>query len=873
MALFVMVSPICHAQFDFTGGSDQSAPPAPAWTQFHLNPRVRVKLDFRNASVDAVAQILSQASGIPIVVDPTLTTGINLQSPVPQSLNDAFALFNASLDLKNADLTKVGSFLEIKVRQQSGRGGFGGGSGFSGIAAAFANRNSAQSSVLQVYSLQYADATDLAKVINDVYAPSTTSTANAVGGFPGFGGFGGGGGGGAAGGGRRGGANGVTGDTVKASADEFSNSVVINAPQRDQQEIGDIISSIDKPATQPQQTSVFKLQYAIAGDLETVVQNLLTNSTSFGRGGTSGTSSARPSNNGGGGGFFQRFGGGNNNSSNNANGTVSADTRTNTLVVTTNSQLMQQVQQVVLNLDKPATYEGSTFVYVLQNARADVVANLFNEALGNRTTNGPVGGALTSTGATQPTVTASTTSSSTTGTVPSTLGNASSNNGGNRNGQNQNTTSSSTQSLETQGLDELNHIVNIRNLTGQVLLVPNIDTNSIIVVSPPEDWGIVKGVLAQLDEQPQQVMIDTLIVEATLDKNNQLGVEFNVNQQNAFGGVHGLSNFSDTTLGSASTAGFNYTLTAAQYQLFLQAAETDTKLDVLSTPRIFTTNNATAQINISQSIPYVTNETSVATGTAANELVATYDFLDVGIVLTVTPRIMSNGFVTMDVSQTANELQGYQNLGNSTEAPIVNQREAETTVAVQDGKTIVLGGIIQNQLSDTVNKIPLLGDIPVLGGLFRSDTKMATKTELLVFLTPHVIKNSEDAQALKDETEQELGKEAHSLIPAAPPAPRSTSASAQAPVPAQTVVTTITPSNPNDVTNMPLPTVNAPESPTVTSPSRSSRTRHLRPDRLPRRSAARRLQHLRLTPAQLLPLGSKLPRTVGSRTLHSVRLF
>ena len=127
-------------------------------------------------------------------------------------------------------------------------------------------------------------------------------------------------------------------------------------------------------------------------------------------------------------------------------------------------------------------------------------------------------------------------------------------------------------------------------------------------------------------------------------------------------------------------------------------------------------------------------------------------FLDVGIILTVTPRITSNGYVTMDVDQTANDLQGY----TSFNSPIVNQRQATTTVSVKDGETIVLGGIIRNTVSSTTNKIPLLGDIPLFGKLFQSTTTDKQKTELLVFLTPHVVRNPEDARNLKDQNLKDL---------------------------------------------------------------------------------------------------------------------
>jgi general secretion pathway protein D len=170
---------------------------------------------------------------------------------------------------------------------------------------------------------------------------------------------------------------------------------------------------------------------------------------------------------------------------------------------------------------------------------------------------------------------------------------------------------------------------------------------------------------------------------------------------------------------------------------------------VLSTPRIFTTNNVTAEINISQSIPYVLSQTTDAVSGA---ILYNYSFLDVGIVLTVTPRITQNGYVTMDVTQTANDLVSY----TSFNAPIVNQREADTTVSVKDGETIVLGGIIQNQITKTINKIPILGDLPILGNLFRDNSTTKNKTELLVFLTPRVVRNTDEARKLRQDTEKDL---------------------------------------------------------------------------------------------------------------------
>jgi general secretion pathway protein D len=228
-------------------------------------------------------------------------------------------------------------------------------------------------------------------------------------------------------------------------------------------------------------------------------------------------------------------------------------------------------------------------------------------------------------------------------------------------------------------------------------------------------------------------------------------VEWNLNQSKVFGDKDVKATTTQAFGVQANTAqpqGLRYTLTGNQYGAFLQALKTDSRFDVLSTPRIFTSNNATAQINISQSLPYVVSQQVLANGNIAFN----YAFLDVGIVLTVTPRITSNGYVTMDVTQTANDFVRYTDFN----APVVNQREAQTTVSVKDGETVVLGGIIKSSVSTTVNKLPLLGDIPLLGNLFKSSSTEKNKTELLVFLTPRIVRDNDDAQSLRADTEKQM---------------------------------------------------------------------------------------------------------------------
>ena len=770
--VLALTTTAAYGQF---GGFGAPPPPAPAWSTFHLDPKVRIKLDFRNASVDGVLNVLSNASGIPIIKDPSLTGGLTVQSPKPMSLPDAFALVNATLNLKKFEFTKQGNFLEVTPMgaapapgafpgfgRRGGMGGrFGrrggvGGPGGPGAPGGPGGPGGASTN-LQVYSIKYANATDLANTINTVFAPSGGQNQPGNGGGP-FGGPGGPGGGGRFG--APGGAPAAPSNlpTVKASADDYSNSLIVYAEPEQQRQIADIIKQIDQPSAEPQQARVFHLQYAKANEIYETIQDTLNAITPLGRGTTQRT------NNQNNGRFFVFFGPP---PSDNTGGTVVADERTNSLIVTAIPSNLDEVSKVVQELDQPAQYQSTTFVYEMKYARADVVANLLNESFGNRSTNGPVGGSLTGTNPQQTAINVNASNANNTNSQPGGLNNGSNGNNGNGNGNRNNTTNgqqsngSSLQFSEATSLDAEGHVVNVRSLWNRVLLVPNIDRNSIIVVAAPEDQPLVKSILEEMDQMPEQVMIETLVVEVNLEKKDQFGVEWSFLYNKPFG-INGATQSGSQSFGLAANTtqpqGLHYTLTAPQFQAFLQAITTHTKFNVRSVPSIFVSNNATSQINISQSLPYVTNQ-SVSNGTVFNS----FAFLDVGIVLTVTPRVTADGYVTMDVSQTADDFVGY----TSFNAPITNERQAQTTVSVKDGATVVLGGIINNQVNTTVNKIPILGDIPLFGQLFRSTSRDNQKTELLVFLTPHVVRDPADAARLRATAEADLGGTVQQMVPKA----------------------------------------------------------------------------------------------------------
>lgn len=808
MCLSVLLPAAAFGQF-FNGTGTDGPNATKPWADFKLNAKTRIKLDFRDASVDNVLAMFEKASGITIVKDPTLTGKVTITSAKPVSLNDAFSILKANLDLKGFDLSKEGSFLEIKNRNSNNGGG---GRGFTGFdPSAMTGGDDLNRIGVKVYTCAFANAAQLAKVVNDVYA--STGTTNPFGGgnnpFGGnrggnpFGGgnqggnrFGGGGGFGQ-GGNNRGFAGmfggGQTSSPVKASSDDYTNSVIVSANDRDQAQVGNLVHQLDRNSEEPIKPHIFHLKYASCNDVQPVLLNVLQTNAPKGKLG-SGPQSLQ--------GTFQqalRIGTGQA-----ASGPVVSDTRTNSVVVTTSPANLEIASKLVDQLDTPVNFESTTFVYPLQNGRPDIIANLFLQAFGPRSgTNSSTSNRNTFAGST-----ASSNGTSTTGTngaagarapganigtnadqsaqnsLPIQLQdpNATSGDlltsvgvqgfgfgggGGQRPGGGGGSTSSQAGPTVQQVRDSSGQITNMRDLTGQITVIPDMDNGSLIVVTTPDNRELVKSILQQLDTVAQQVMIQTVIVEASLTKANQFGLEWQYATTKKGVTTKGGTTFGLQNANPAET-GFSYTLAGSDLTGFFNMLQTDTKFQILSTPRIFTSNNITSSINISQSIPYIVSTIQNTNGTTSFN----YAFQNVGIILTVTPRITSNGYVNMDVTQTANDLQGYTTFN----APIVNQREANTTVTVKDGETVVLGGMIQNQVTANVNKVPLLGDIPVLGSLFQSKTNNTTKTELLVFLTPKVIRDPAEAKKMYNDTQKQMTKETKDSLNIIQPATSSSTA-------------------------------------------------------------------------------------------------
>jgi general secretion pathway protein D len=253
-----------------------------------------------------------------------------------------------------------------------------------------------------------------------------------------------------------------------------------------------------------------------------------------------------------------------------------------------------------------------------------------------------------------------------------------------------------------------------------------------------------------LDRPIRQVLIKALVVEVTHSDNSDLGADLNAANLRANGKGQTITSVLGNVASQNTNGGMAISILENQVNATLHLLQQQGKLDVLSRPSILATDNQQATIQVGQQLPYISNVTFSGNGNQIN----TVAYASIGIILDVTPHINPDGLVTMDV---APEISSISDSSVTIQAgvaqPIINTRQANSRVQVRDGNTIVIGGLMQDQKTQTVNKVPILGDIPIIGNIFRRTQTTKSKTELLIFLTPHV---AAEAEQLKPMSQDEL---------------------------------------------------------------------------------------------------------------------
>jgi general secretion pathway protein D len=295
-------------------------------------------------------------------------------------------------------------------------------------------------------------------------------------------------------------------------------------------------------------------------------------------------------------------------------------------------------------------------------------------------------------------------------------------------------------------------------------------TNSLIIIAPDHVYNSLRHVIDKLDARRAQVFIEALIVEVSSNQAAEFGIQWQYLGGSVTNGSNSTTVFGGTNFGSGATAanninnaaqgalgtGLNVGLVKGTIKILGQeilnipalarALEGQTKNNILSTPTLLTLDNEEAKIVVGQNVAFVTGSFTQPTGGTGTNPFQTFERKDVGLTLKIKPQVSEGGSVKLQISQEVSSVVAATAGANA--GPTTNKRSIDSTVLVDDGQIIVLGGLIQDSVTNGADKVPLLGDIPLIGGLFRYDNRAREKTNLMVFLRPVVLRDAASAAAL-----------------------------------------------------------------------------------------------------------------------------
>ena len=273
--------------------------------------------------------------------------------------------------------------------------------------------------------------------------------------------------------------------------------------------------------------------------------------------------------------------------------------------------------------------------------------------------------------------------------------------------------------------------------------------NALLIRANPTEYRMILGTLRELDTIPLQTLIEATIAEVRLNDNLEYGLQW------FFRAGDSQFRFTDASTGAVgpSAPGFSYFLSGTDVQVALSALAEITDVKVISSPQLLVLDNESARLQVGDEVPISVQSVQSIDDPSA-PIVSTIEYRDTGVILEVTPRVNSSGLVILEIRQEVSDVS--ETSSSTLNSPTISQRSIESTVAVQGGETIALGGLIRDTRTDIVTGIPLLADIPLFGNLFKSTTDRIERTELLVLLTPRVVRDLQDARDVTRELRERL---------------------------------------------------------------------------------------------------------------------
>ncbi len=284
----------------------------------------------------------------------------------------------------------------------------------------------------------------------------------------------------------------------------------------------------------------------------------------------------------------------------------------------------------------------------------------------------------------------------------------------------------------------------IGRIIGQVLISIDSGRNALVIQAKPAEYKNIEAILIKLDTPPRQVLAEVTVAEVTLTDQFEFGIEWFLRHEGSkYGGA--LSTTDGLGVGGS---GLNFILAKlnGDFLATLNASAGDNLINIISTPHVTVLDGKTATINVGTDVPIVTSESSEED--LNGSILRNIQYRNTGVNLTVTPIINSDSMVTMTINQSLSEAQ--TNSTSSIDSPIILNRSISTVLSLKSGETVLLGGLISQNTSSTTTTVPFLGDIPGVGVLFRSDSEGHRKTELVVQITPYILKNSQELDALSE---------------------------------------------------------------------------------------------------------------------------
>lgn len=433
------------------------------------------------------------------------------------------------------------------------------------------------------------------------------------------------------------------------------------------------------------------------------------------------------------------------------------------LVVTSRAYYLEQAREWIAKLDRPREGEGDSqlFVYPVQNGTAANLANLLSAVYGGTAQSG---------GAARPPG-----SGVAPGLGQTTLGGAGAlSSAGTAGGQGGAWNSGLNQPLGGNAQPAAASQVTL----GKVRIVADELHNSLLILAPRSEYRNIEAALRKLDIAQLQVLIEASILEVTLNDTLKYGLQWYFNGGLGSGryGTGALSNADDGSIGSAGK-GFSYSIfgPAANIRAVLNALAGKSLVNVISTPSVMVLDNQTATIQVGTQQPVRTQQ-SITTGSTITQSI---EYKDTGVMLAVKPSVNAGGLIHMAIQQSVTDV-GAETDGATGQRPFL-KREIKSSVAVPTGETVVLGGLIRDNSSNSRNGVPLLQDVPLVGNLFSNTSKIVDRTELLVLITPRIVRNEQDMHEIGNEMRRRM----QALIPpkGQPFDPAGTAPDAQYPLP------------------------------------------------------------------------------------------